>query len=413
MKRLKSTFKIVLAATLLLFAQQTVAQQQRNTQEALAPDSLLKRMDTVNISLLTCGPGTEVWSLYGHTAIRYQDPVDRMDVAINYGAFSFEQDFFVLRFIFGLTDYSMDIMPMSFFLNEYSSHNRWVIEQHLNLTNEEKLAITEALYQNYLPENRNYRYNFFYDNCTTRARDIIINHLNISGYTSDKQWNGESYRTMTHQWTENNRWTRFGNDLLLGIASDFHTDKEASFFLPDSVRKEFDQMVVTNHDGSRRQFVSSSEWLIPQHIQPNAESSILNTFSPRMMMGGICCIVLLLSLLQWRTGRNMWVLDQLLLLATGLAGIIPFAMLFSQHPTVRMNLQLLILNPLTLFFLYPIAKKARQRLMHRYWHVILMLTFFFFIGGIWQTYAEGMYFLACSLLIRYVANRYWLSHKRI
>jgi hypothetical protein len=137
-------------------------------------------MDAIDISLLTVGPGNEVWSLYGHTALRYQDKSRRQDLAINYGAFNFEQDYFLLRFVFGATDYEMETIPMRLFMDVYQAEGRWVREQQLNLTREEKLSITNALYKNSLPENVTYRYNFFYDNCTTRARNMIVQHLNIS-----------------------------------------------------------------------------------------------------------------------------------------------------------------------------------------------------------------------------------------
>ena len=261
MKLLKSTFKIVFTAFLLFFSVQQKAEA-NSWNEVQQNDSLLQLMDSVKISLLTCGPGKEVWSLYGHTAIRYRNYDKKTDVVVNYGAFSFEQDYFVPRFVFGLTDYCMDVMPMDIFMQEYNREGRWVIQQDLNLSREEKFAITKALEQNSLPSNRNYRYNFFYDNCTTRAMQMLLNHLNIKKYQSDNQWNGESYRTMVHQWNKRHRWARFGNDLLLGVKSDFKTEKEASFFLPDSLRKQFNSIVLTNPDGSTRKLVSKEYYLI-------------------------------------------------------------------------------------------------------------------------------------------------------
>ncbi|MBR0489875.1 MAG: DUF4105 domain-containing protein [Prevotella sp.] len=362
-------------------------------------------MDAVDISLLTCGPGSEVWSLYGHTAIRYQNHDKKTDVAVNYGAFSFEQDYFVPRFVFGLTDYCMDIMPMHVFLQEYKREGRWVVQQDLNLTREEKAAITLALEQNSLPENRDYRYNFFYDNCTTRAMQMIINHLNTNGYKCDNQWEGESYRTMIHQWNEHHRWSRFGNDLLLGIKSDFKTEKEASYFLPDSLRKHFDSIILTNPDGTTRKLVSKESFLISK--QKNGETITLELFllTPATLFGFLFVFVFLISLLQFYTKGNYWLLDLVLLLASGLAGLILLAMVFSQHPTVSINLQILVLNPLNLLFLYPLIKSERKQQLHRYWICLFFCMIVFLIGGFWQSYAEGMNFVALCLLIRFIANK--------
>ena len=404
MKRLKSTFKIVFTAFLLFFIVQQKAEA-NSWNNAQQRDSLLKQMDSVEISLLTCGPGSEVWSLYGHTAIRYQNHDKKTDVAVNYGAFYFEQDYFILRFVFGLTDYSMDVMPMSVFLREYEHEGRWVVQQDLNLTREEKAAITLALEQNSLPENRGYRYNFFYDNCTTRSNDMIINHLNINGYNSDNQWNGESYRTMIHQWNEQHRWSRFGNDLLLGIQSDFKTDKEASFFLPDSLRKHFNSIVLTNTDGTTRKLVSKEFYLIDK--QKSGETLTIEQFllTPVTLFGFLFVVVLLISLLQFYTKGNYWLLDLVLLLSSGIAGLILLAMVFSQHPTVNINLQILVLNPLNLLFLYPLIKTERKQQLHKYWTCLFFCIIVFLIGGFWQSYAEGMSFVALCLLIRFIANK--------
>ena len=376
--------------------------------ECHAESSALERMDSVDISLLTVGPGNEVWSLYGHTALRYQDKIRKQDIAVNYGSFSFDQDYFILRFIFGATDYEMTMLPMRLFMQEYQMEKRWVVEQKLNLTREEKLEITNALYQNSLPENVTYRYNFFYDNCTTRAMDMIINHLNTDIHISDNQWNGESYRSMTHQWTENHRWYQFGNDLLLGICSDFKTDKTASFFLPDSVRKVFDHIVLTREDGIVEPLVYQKDYLItPQEMKEQQQDSAkaLSFLTPWCIFCTLLMVVFFITLLlQWWQKHNLWLLDAMLLFISGVAGLVLFVMIFSQHPTVRVNLQILLLNPLSLIFLYPTLKTERLGYIHWYWKVLLCCIILFLIGGFWQIYAEGMYLLALCLLIRCMTN---------
>ena len=98
--------------------------------------------DGITISLLTCGPGEEVYTLYGHTAIRICDTTRHADIVVNYGMFSFRQNFFVARFILGLTDYMIGITSFSNFVDEYTYEGRWVYEQVLNLRQEEKCSQT-------------------------------------------------------------------------------------------------------------------------------------------------------------------------------------------------------------------------------------------------------------------------------
>jgi hypothetical protein len=180
---------------------------------AWADESPLASMDSVEISLLTCEPHDEVYSLYGHTAIRYHDlRRGGIDVAFNYGVFNFHAPYFVLRFVFGITDYELGAYPYKYFRIEYERFGSEVVEQVLNLTNEEKLRLQFLLADNMQPAKTVYRYNYFYNNCTTKARDIIEQCINgrieYTGYKKDTL----TYRTTVHAMTEQHPWARFGND---------------------------------------------------------------------------------------------------------------------------------------------------------------------------------------------------------
>ena len=207
-------------------------------------DSIISNMDDVEVSLLTCGPGNEAYSLFGHTAIRISQPSRGMDVVVNYGMFSFRQKYFIARFILGLTDYQMGITTFDDFKAEYEYEQRWVFEQTLNLTSKEKSALLQAIDQNYKPENVTYRYNFFYNNCTTKARDIIA--ANIDGKIEYNSCTSEypSFRELCHSKTFNNRWSQFGNDLLLGIQADLPTNISEQQFLPENLEHDFSNATI-------------------------------------------------------------------------------------------------------------------------------------------------------------------------
>lgn len=133
----------------------------------------MPQTDSIQFSLLTCAPGNEIYALFGHTAIRYQNFSRGVDLVFNYGMFSFNTPHFVYRFVKGETDYQLGITPYPYFESEYAFRGSSVYQQVLNLTYSEKMSLLKLLQDNYLPENRIYRYNYFYDNCTTRARDQI------------------------------------------------------------------------------------------------------------------------------------------------------------------------------------------------------------------------------------------------
>lgn len=356
-------------------------------------------MDSVEISLLTCRPRQNVYSLYGHTAIRIQDKQNHLDMAVNYGMFSFDKPFFILRFVFGLTDYSMDIEDFEAFRIYYATRGAGVKQQTLNLTKEEKRAIIDAIIKNYEPQNRVYRYNYFYDNCTTRARDILLDNINGTIRYQTRNKNSESYREMIHDYNEQQRWARFGNDLLLGIKADFPTNHEQQQFLPDNLRKDFDNAVVIDKNGQKRALVSNSSWVVLPGTQAEWSGFPL---SPTTCAIIFFVIVVAVSIYERCKIKMFWGMDIFLMLLTGLCGLILLAMVFSQHPTVRVNLQILLLNPISLIFLYPTVKCLRRNIIHRWLMAWMILIVLFLIGGFFQSYAEGMTIVALSLLIRYI-----------
>lgn len=371
-------------------------------------------MDAVDISLLSCQPRQYIYSLYGHTAIRITDHSTGTDYAVNYGLFSFEKPFFVLRFVFGLTDYEMGICSYEHFKIEYERAQCGVVQQVLDLSREDKLAILQAIDRNAQPENVVYRYNFFYDNCTTRARDIIVN--NLSGkvvYEASAQY--PSFRELIHLYNEEHRWARFGNDLLLGVKADRKTTFEQQQFLPERLSDNFEHAVIVNTDGTKRKLVSRSFWVLePAAKDINAEQASLNAFdilSPMVCLGAFALLTLVVAAIERRRKRLVWAFDAVAMLLTGACGLILFAMIFSQHPTVSLNLQILLLNPLNLFMLYSVAKAARRNHIHwwiKTWSAMIILLL---LGSFLQSYAEGVTIVALSLLLRNISNIYTFNNK--
>ena len=429
MKRFKYFFRAILAVLLINLTTEMIAQdfqghdaEKSSAQTTDAPQGTsnpetrlsvqaLAWLDSVDISLLTCGPGKEVWSYYGHTALRIEDKAHGNDLAVNWGMFSFSQDYFILRFVFGLTDYQIGIFPMARFIDEYSEEGRWVKQQRLALTREEKLKILTAIEENNKEENRTYRYNFFFDNCTMRTRNIIINNLKANDTDFKNTDANSTYRNETHRWNENHRWARFGNDLLLGYKSDLSINKREWEFLPVNLLKDFE--VEARKDTSLQQdpqmdihlqrpryikLVDSSFYVIPP--QPEVVES--EGITPRMVAIALALLIILASVAEVTKKKNFWWMDTLLLILTGLPGLVLLAMVFSEHPTVQVNFQMLILNPLNLVFVYQVTQRLRKGKMHWYYNVWGTLLVISLLMQIWQDFAEGMVILALSLLIRYL-----------
>lgn len=385
MKCEKPLFQIAFLALTLLF----VSGLECRAHKEPSPEAKARIDSTLSVSFITCGPGAEAYSLYGHTALHFIDRTNGTDVAVNWGIFDFNKPNFVGRFVFGLTDYLMGIYPFEAFLREYEAEGRWVKEQQLNLTPEEKLSIAEAIWENYRPENREYRYNYFYDNCTTRARDMIADHLSGKLNYQQSANEGLSFRDLVHLYCRQHPWARFGNDMLLGLQADRPTTTRERQFLPCETMNDFDRAVV---DGNRR-LVTGTTTLVD--IPENPEEGGF-PLSPRACGLLLLGIVVVLTIWEFIARKDFRWFDALLMLLCGLSGIVLFAMLFSQHPTVRLNLQLLLLNPLPLFFIWPMLK-GKCRWQYTMWIILICC---FIVGAFWQTYAEGMMTVAYSLFIR-------------
>jgi hypothetical protein len=365
---------------------------------AAQDDSTLLAMDSVEISLLTCQPHDEVYSLYGHTAIRYHDfhKKSKVDAAFNYGVFNFHAPHFVARFVFGLTDYELGAFPYHLFQAEYRHFGSMVTEQVLNLTAQEKYQLRQALSENLRPENCVYRYNYFYNNCTTKARDIIERCINGNVEYADREDYTPTYREMIHEMTQRNPWSRFGNDLLLGIKADQPTILRQQEFLPQNLMYDFDRARI-NDNGTCRPLVKERRVSVPPGVQMHESGFPL---SPLVCFSILLVIGIIIFLIEWKMQSIFIVWDVLLMLATGIIGIVLTLMLFSQHPTVSLNLQIILFNPLPWLFLWPVIRGRKTV----YWRITAALCCLFLIGGLFQSYAEGIWSLALCLLLQSVLH---------
>ena len=347
--------------------------------------------DRIQISLLTCSPGKEVWAQYGHTAIRYYDKESGEDLAINYGIFSLEQTYFIPRFVLGMTDYRMGVQPMDMFLAQYSYEGRGVVEQVLNLSAEDKEVIYKALQENMKPENVVYRYNYFFDNCTTRARDMLVNHLHGKVVYPPAEEDA-TFRSMIHKWNNKYEWSQFGEDLLLGVNADRKTTKSEQQFLPENLRSDFDK---ARYNG--KPLVKETNVLLDAETEVAEPVFPLSPLSIALIFAVISLVMMLFS---YRRQQIYWAWDLALMLTSGLMGIIFFVMIFSQHPCVSLNFILLFFNPLPLFFLYSTIKKKKV-IWWKIWGALIILGLF---GSLFQEIPLPILIVASFLLLHCIVH---------
>lgn len=296
------------------------------------------------ISILTSYPSDEeVFTLYGHTAIRVFDPAQKIDYVFNYGIFDFQTPHFIYRFTKGETDYMLGFIDFRSYFIEYQMRGSKVVEQVLNMDPEEKEKLWQALIINYEPQNRKYRYNFFFDNCSTRPRDLVEKSINGKIAYGDKTTD-HSFRDLISYCTRNHAWLTFGCDLALGSPTDRIATTREEMFLPQYLESAFQTAHINTPQGEKRKLVSSSTVLIEE--TSNQEDKTKDWFTP-MFVGILGCLLIsAITLLEWRKKTYFRAVDITLFFIAGLAGSLLFFLSFiSTHPATYPNWSILWLHP--------------------------------------------------------------------
>ena len=353
--------------------------------------------DSIKVSLMTCAPGTEIYALFGHTALRYEDTARGEDWVFNYGMFSFNTPHFIYRFVKGETDYELGVTPYLYFEGSYAMRGSSVYQQTLNLTTAEKLKLRKLLEENYLPENRVYRYNFFYDNCTTRARDIIEECIEGKVVYPDGK-EGLSFRDIVHQYTKGHEWDELGIDMCLGSEADEPVDARKQMFAPFYMLEAAGKATIVAGD-SVRPFVLQEKKVVD--VEPEGGeggfplSPLVCVF---VLMGAVC----LVGWIQLKVKKVIWIWDLFLFGVQGLAGcVIAFLVCFSTHPTVGSNWLILLLNPIPLIYL-PVmvyrAIKGKKDLYHLI-NIVYLTLFIMIMPFVQQKFNATVLPLALCLLL--------------
>ena len=297
------------------------------------------------ISLLTSSPSDDaVFTVYGHTALRVYDPELKIDLVYNYGIF-YISDNFIYRFAKGETDYRLEAYDFNYYLVDYTERGSEVCEQILNLLPEEKESLWQALELNRRPENKVYRYNFFFDNCATRPVVMIENSINGTvRYVPQAEY--PSFRDVINHSTRNSPWVTFGCDIVMGLPTDRTMTLKETFFLPDYLKEAFGKAEIVRNGISEPLIIKTniiSEKTNNMDIKPSPLMSPLFCFSLLFIS------VLILTWSEWRRKKYYRLIDCILFFAAGTAGCILFFLSFiSEHPSIFPNISLLWLHPLHL-----------------------------------------------------------------
>lgn len=305
--------------------------------------------DSTRVSLLTMLPGDEVYSLFGHSALRIEDPASGIDRTYNFGTFDFEQPFFVARFLRGSLDYVLDTAPFWRELDKYRYLRRPIIEQRLALGPEAARALYARLEVNALPANRAYRYDFFWDNCSTRMVDAIDSALVDVGQpmmdlppTDDPR----TFRELLDPYLDGAPAVDLGLHLALGSPGDREATAREETFLPVELAAQFDRATV-----SGRPLVASRDTLF--WVEGAGRPEVATPWP--LVLGWALLGVGLAGTVFGFWGR--WG-DVALFSAVGLAGLVFFLLWFATtHDVMGPNWNLLWAWPIHLVAAWALARR--------------------------------------------------------
>lgn len=380
--------------------------------------SQVQLSDSAKISLMTTSPWDgAVYAVYGHTAMWVKDDSTGIDAVFNYGYFDQSRPNFLYHFVRGETDYILGVVPIDHFLQEYREKGVEVIEQELNLTQKEKQNLWEALYINALPENREYRYNFLFDNCVTRPRDLTEKYVEgLIKYPDDTKV--QTFRDLIHECVNAFPWMKFGIDLVIGSDADKPITLREKMFLPVYLQDALEESTIVKSDTLAYPAVKSTHVVLPLVNETNDKSE-WRLFSPIIIAFAVLLLTLFVSIKQIITLNHTnlpKIYDTVLFGIIGIGGlIIFFLMFFSEHPVTNPNWNFAWMNIFALIAAALFWVKSARNIVYIY-HFINFAVLIVFLLSWWfipQKMPVASIVFSLGLLLRSGTNLVMMRRTRL
>lgn len=360
------------------------------------------------ISLLTVGPGSKIYQLEGHTALRLNYGSDA-DITVNWGMFDFAAPNFIYRFVKGETDYRIGISPMQYTMIEYAYQGRSIVEQTLNLTDAEKREVIRLIQENLLPENQVYRYNYVKDNCATRPLAIIEKAIRADSAALyfNMPHVETTFRREMRQYHSEHPFYQLGIDIALGSGIDKPIGPREQAFAPIYLDDLAASAYIVGSDNAERPLVESTSTLLAESptMQSNDKAIWWIIFC-----AWLAAVVATTAIDLLRRKSSRW-FDVVLFSIYGIGGIvITFLVFVSSHEATSPNLNLFWINPLALIVPIMIWSKKTRNLLFYYHEVNAVLVATFLLGI--PFYAQSVSWMTVALAtapllrsISYVINQ--------
>lgn len=332
--------------------------------------------ENAKISLLTCSQGDELYSVFGHSAIRVVDPMLGIDWVFNYGTFDFSDPKFYQNFVKGKLNYILSVSTYDNFEYTYIFEGREIYEQVMNLKQIEKQQLLDSLSLNYLPQNRYYLYDFLFDNCATRIRDIVVETLERE-VTFDYQLLEPdlTFRQLLMPNVAEKPWAKLGINMLLGVSADRLASPWDYMFLPEHMEKAFATATI-GVDSTLHPLTQPSVTLLEGNGFPKA----IHREAPFLVFTVVLIMVVFFSWVDFKKRRITLWMDWTLFLIVGLLGVVlAFQWFGSDHAVMSNNYNLIWAHPLHLLALAALLIKPLRNASRYYFGVHAIIFFFLLV----------------------------------
>ncbi len=363
------------------------------------------------ISVLTVGPGNSLNDAFGHSAFRVKDPHLGIDVVYGYGAYDFDTPNFYLKFTQGKLNYMMSKTDFSRFYRIYAYYNRSIDAQTLNLDPSQKQTLYNFLISNYKPENRAYLYDFFFDNCATRIKDVLatVSHNSIN-FNPPSTYKDATFRTLIQNNLSQNSWGSVGIDIALGAVIDTMASPEEHMFLPENIYAFFKN---TTFGATKAPLITSSTSLL--EAKP-AKSELHFLLRPFFILSLLALLILFITYRDYQYYKRTKLLDGIIFLVTGITGVVILLLWFAtDHEATHNNYNVLWANALNILALFQISKAKVSPWFPRYLKfnlILLALLAFHWVSGV-QVFAMALAPLFLALAIRYAYLTKYFSNTTV
>ena len=368
--------------------------------------------ENAEISILTIGPGDQLYDKFGHSAFRVQDPNNQFDIVFNYGVYDFNTPNFYTKFARGKLLYQLGVSYYAPFYNSYVAQNRLIKQQTLNLTYSEKQAVFNFLQNNAEPENRKYKYDFFYDNCATKIRDVLKEVLGDElQYNDDFVEEDYTFRELIQKNLHWNSWGSVGIDIALGAVIDKQATAWEYQFLPDYIYKAAETATISR-EGSQEKLVADTATLFNNN--PTEDAPFFFT-SPLFVFGLLGLLIVWITYKDRKSNSRSRVMDAIIFFVTGLIGVFLLLLwLATDHSATANNYNLLWAFPFSILCIGLISKQFPKKWLRKYIFFLLLLLALLcihWITGV-QVFAPALLPLLIALVIRYIFLIGYLKQER-